>query len=68
MPADKQDSPNTIEPTAVEDQQPSSGDQASDFSLSDDSPQREPVCATCGGKIRRDDIVCPHCGETLVSG
>ncbi len=65
---DKQDSSNTTEPTAVEDQQRSCSDQASDFTLSDDSPQREPVCATCGGKIRRDDIVCSHCGETLVSG
>jgi hypothetical protein len=28
----------------------------------------EPTCAACGGRIRQDDIVCPHCGTPLVAG
>lgn len=28
----------------------------------------EPVCAACGGVISVDDLVCPHCGISLVSG
>ncbi len=32
------------------------------------SPEDEPTCALCGGKIGPDDVVCPHCGESLVAG
>jgi len=28
----------------------------------------EPTCAACGGRIRQDDIVCPHCATPLVAG
>ena len=28
----------------------------------------EPICAACGRPIGRDDIVCPHCGTSLVAG
>ncbi|MDQ3654414.1 MAG: hypothetical protein M3457_04965 [Chloroflexota bacterium] len=39
---------------------------------SGDQPQppgdEEPVCANCGGAISLDDLVCPHCGISLVSG
>lgn len=28
----------------------------------------EPGCANCGGVIGPDDLVCPHCGISLVSG
>lgn len=31
-------------------------------------PDEEPVCANCGGTISMDDLVCPHCGISLVSG
>lgn len=31
-------------------------------------PDKEPVCANCGGVISADDLVCPHCGISLVSG
>jgi Cu+-exporting ATPase len=27
-----------------------------------------PACAHCGGSISQDDVVCPHCGLSLVSG
>lgn len=27
-----------------------------------------PICAYCGGVISEDDLVCPHCGRTLVGG
>lgn len=42
--------------------------------LFDASPARyverpSPVaCAVCGGAISQDDLVCPHCGISLVSG
>jgi len=32
------------------------------------NPDEEPVCANCGGVISVDDLVCPHCGISLVSG
>jgi hypothetical protein len=54
--------------TPVEDQQQADTDQTLGSPSSEDSPLREPVCAACGGTIRRDDIICPHCGESLVSG
>jgi hypothetical protein len=28
----------------------------------------EPTCAVCGGRIRVDDVVCPHCGASLAAG
>lgn len=31
-------------------------------------PDEEPACAICGGRIGPDDVVCPHCGESLVAG
>jgi predicted amidophosphoribosyltransferase len=37
-------------------------------------PKTEPrppetlTCASCGGKIEPDDLVCPHCGEPLAGG
>jgi Cu+-exporting ATPase len=27
-----------------------------------------PACASCGGSIGQDDVVCPHCGVSLVAG
>lgn len=27
-----------------------------------------PACANCGESISQDDLVCPHCGISLVSG
>jgi rubrerythrin len=33
---------------------------------SDDLPQA--TCIECGGVIEQDDIVCPHCGISLVAG
>lgn len=27
-----------------------------------------PVCGECGGAIRPDDVVCPHCGTSLAAG
>jgi YHS domain-containing protein len=27
-----------------------------------------PACANCGGSISQDDVVCPHCGISLVAG
>lgn len=27
-----------------------------------------PRCGACGGVISQDDLVCPHCGESLVGG
>jgi hypothetical protein len=32
------------------------------------SPPEEPTCALCGGRIGPDDVVCPHCGASLVAG
>jgi hypothetical protein len=32
------------------------------------APPDEPTCAVCGGRIRADDVVCPHCGASLVAG
>jgi len=32
-----------------------------------DNPD-EPRCPVCGGAIDRTDVVCPHCGESLVAG
>ncbi|CAA9543885.1 MAG: hypothetical protein AVDCRST_MAG49-1240 [uncultured Thermomicrobiales bacterium] len=29
---------------------------------------KDPVCAMCGKPVRVDDIVCPHCGASLVAG
>lgn len=26
------------------------------------------VCPECGGEISQSDLVCPHCGISLVSG
>jgi len=26
------------------------------------------TCAKCGGTISQDDVVCPHCGVSLVAG
>ncbi len=31
-------------------------------------PDEQPVCAACGGAIRIDDLICPHCGESLAGG
>ena len=31
-------------------------------------PEEEPVCAACGGAITIDDLICPHCGESLAAG
>ena len=28
----------------------------------------QPVCAKCGGSIDENDLVCPHCGVSLVAG
>ena len=28
----------------------------------------QPVCVVCGGAIGIDDLVCPHCGESLAAG
>ncbi len=33
-----------------------------------DEPPKELKCAECGGKIAPDDLVCPHCGISLVAG
>lgn len=46
------------------------GGQAYDAGPETDSidPDEEPVCANCGGAISADDLVCPHCGISLVSG
>lgn len=30
--------------------------------------EEEPTCAICGGRIGPDDVICPHCGESLVAG
>jgi Cu+-exporting ATPase len=27
-----------------------------------------PACASCGGTISQDDVVCPHCGVALAAG
>jgi hypothetical protein len=32
------------------------------------SSTEEPVCAACGGEIGPDDVICPHCGVSLVAG
>ncbi len=32
-----------------------------------DNPD-EPRCPVCGGAIDQTDVVCPHCGESLVAG
>ena len=32
-----------------------------------DNPD-EPRCPVCGGAIDRTDVICPHCGESLVAG
>jgi predicted amidophosphoribosyltransferase len=29
---------------------------------------RPPICANCGAKVDRTDVICPNCGETLVGG
>ncbi len=48
--------------------------QARDQQPDPELPQTPPpgseaaVCIECGGRIRRDDIVCPHCGIALVAG
>lgn len=31
-------------------------------------PEKPPACAACGGEISADDLVCPHCGESLAGG
>jgi rubrerythrin len=31
-------------------------------------PTPELTCAECGGVIESDDLVCPHCGISLVAG
>lgn len=31
-------------------------------------PDEQPTCANCGGAIGDDDLTCPHCGISLVSG
>lgn len=28
----------------------------------------EPRCGECGGLISQSDVVCPHCGTSLVAG
>ncbi len=28
----------------------------------------ETVCTNCGKPVSQDDLVCPHCGISLVSG
>jgi hypothetical protein len=33
-----------------------------------DADPAPPTCAECGGTISQDDIVCPHCGVSLVGG
>lgn len=42
--------------------------QDADRSANPDSPEEEPTCAICGGRIGPDDVVCPHCGASLVAG
>lgn len=31
-------------------------------------PEEQPTCAACGGSISAEDLVCPHCGESLAGG
>ncbi len=39
-----------------------------DDSDHEDDTLPETVCPKCGGAIEQDDIVCPHCGVSLVAG
>jgi len=48
-----------------DDARPASGIDSESSVPNDDE---EPVCANCGGVIGPDDLVCPHCGISLVSG
>ena len=37
----------------------------------DDTVRTEPdppTCVYCGGIISEEDVVCPHCGKSLVGG
>lgn len=45
----------------------------SETALRRDAPLTQPLsdevaCQNCGKPVRRDDILCPHCGMELVSG
>ena len=33
-----------------------------------DDEEPPATCAHCGGTISQDDVVCPHCGVSLVAG
>lgn len=54
--------------TSLSDPFPGSKPDGADFENEAVEPDEEPVCANCGGAIGADDLVCPHCGISLVSG
>ena len=65
--SDSHDTPGKNVPTQiVGDETRSASEINSESGVPNDDA--EPVCANCGGVIGPDDLVCPHCGISLVSG